>query len=51
LGAALEAAVGALAGPDRTLPAAELEVAVLDRGAPRRAFRRLTDGEVTSLLS
>jgi proteasome alpha subunit len=50
LGAALSATVGALAGPERTLVAAELEVAVLDRVAPRRAFRRLTDGEVDSLL-
>ena len=51
LSPALQAAVGALAGPERTLTAAELEVAVLDRTAPRRAFRRLTDGEVASLLS
>ena len=51
LGTALNAAVSALAGPDRTLAAADLEVAVLDRAAPRRAFRRLTDGEVASLLA
>src|ERR1700742_1177408 len=34
----LAAAVGALAGPDRTLAGGELEVAVLDRAATRRAF-------------
>ncbi|MFM7068098.1 MAG: proteasome subunit alpha [Actinomycetes bacterium] len=50
LGAALRAAVGALAGTDRSLVAAELEVAVLDRGNGRRAFRRIDDDEVTSLL-
>ena len=48
---ALKASVAALAGPERTLAAAELEVAVLERSAPRRAFRRLTDGEVESLLA
>ena len=50
LGEALRAAVGALAGPDRTLAAAELEVAVLDRGIGRRSFRRIDDDEVASLL-
>jgi proteasome alpha subunit len=47
---ALKAAVGALAGPDRELGAADLEVAVLERNGRRRAFRRLTDDEVTELL-
>jgi proteasome alpha subunit len=51
LPAALKASVTSLAGPERTLAAADLEVAVLDRSAPRRAFRRLTDGEVESLLA
>jgi len=51
LGPTLSAAVAALAGPERTLTAAELEVAVLDRAAPTRAFRRLADGEVASLIS
>jgi proteasome alpha subunit len=50
LGEALRAAVGALAGPERTLTAPELEVAVLDRGAGRRTFRRVDDDEVASLL-
>ena len=48
---ALKGSIGALAGPERTLTAGDLEVAILDRVAPRRAFRRLTDGEVESLLS
>ena len=50
LQAALRAAVGALAGPERTLAPAELEVAVLARGNGRRAFRRIEDDELTSLL-
>jgi proteasome alpha subunit len=50
LGGALTLAVSALAGPDRTLGADALEVAVLDRTAARRAFRRLTDAEVGELL-
>ena len=36
---------------DRTIPAEDLEVAVLDRGRAGRAFRRLEDPEVVSLLS
>ncbi len=51
LGAALTAAVGALAGPDRTLGSSDLEVALLDRSAPRRCFRRLPDTEVAALLA
>jgi proteasome alpha subunit len=47
---AVRAAVGALAGPDRTLTAPELEVAVLSRGNGRRAFRRIEDEELTTLL-
>jgi proteasome alpha subunit len=38
---ALAAAVGALSGPDRSLAASDLEVAVLERTAERRAFRRI----------
>jgi proteasome alpha subunit len=48
---ALKAATGALAGPDRTLQAAELEVAVLARSADRRAFRRISQTELTELLA
>jgi proteasome alpha subunit len=47
---ALRAAVGALAGPERTLTATELEVAVLARSNGRRAFRRIEDEELTTLL-
>lgn len=48
--AVLAAAVAALAGPDRSLSAPELEVAVLERNGARRAFRRLDDEEVGGLL-
>jgi proteasome alpha subunit len=50
LNVALQSAVKALAGPDRELKAEDLEIAVLDRVVPRRAFRRLADAEVTTLL-
>jgi proteasome alpha subunit len=50
LAATLRNAVAALAGPDRVIPATDLEVAILeDRGA-RRTFRRLSDDDVTALL-
>jgi len=51
LAAALHHAVGALAGPDRSLGAPDLEVAVLEDTGSRRTFRRLEDDEVTSLLA
>ena len=47
---ALRAAVAALAGPDRTLSGGDLEVAVLAQGNGRRAFRRLVDEELSTLL-
>jgi proteasome alpha subunit len=50
LSGALLRAVGALAGPDRQLGPADLEVAILDRSAPRRAFRRVKDPELEQLL-
>ncbi|HEX3622220.1 MAG TPA: proteasome subunit alpha [Acidimicrobiales bacterium] len=50
MGAALRAAVGALAGPERTLTAGNLEVAVLSRTTARRAFRRIPEAELTTLL-
>jgi proteasome alpha subunit len=51
LGAALQAAVSALAGPDRTLAAEDLEAAVLSRSTDRRrAFRRLEGEELSGLL-
>jgi len=48
---ALKVAVGALAGPERTLGSDDLEVALLARGNGRRAFRRLEDDQVRDLLS
>jgi len=50
LGAALRAATSALAGPDRTLTASDLEVAVLARSNGRRAFRRIQVEELAALL-
>ena len=47
---ALKVARAALAGPDRTIPVAELEVAILTRANGRRAFRRVEDGETEQLL-
>jgi proteasome alpha subunit len=51
LGAALKAAVSALAGPERTLAAGDLEVATLSRGNGRRSFRRVAEAELASLLA
>jgi proteasome alpha subunit len=50
LDAALRAAVGALAG-DRVLGSGDLEVAVLERGSGRRAFRRIVGDELDGLLT
>jgi proteasome alpha subunit len=47
---ALRAATAALGGPDRTLDAAHLEVAILTRSNGRRAFQRIPDGETAALL-
>ena len=51
LGVALRLAVNALAGPDRTLNAGDLEVAVLQRSNGRRCFHRLDDTQVGELLT
>ena len=51
MGAALRAAVSALAGPERVLEAANLEVAVLARTSARRAFRRIPEAELAPLLT
>jgi proteasome alpha subunit len=51
LAAALKVAVAALAGPDRQLEAKSMEAAVLERAARRRAFRRLTEAELVTLLA
>ncbi|MDQ3470025.1 MAG: proteasome subunit alpha [Actinomycetota bacterium] len=49
--AAVSAGVAALAGPERSLGAPELEVALVARGNGRRCFRRLTDDDVAAMLS
>ena len=51
LSEALRVAVAALAGPERQLTEPELEVAVLDRVAERRAFRRIVDEDLIALMS
>jgi proteasome alpha subunit len=51
LGEALKASVQALTGGERELSSRELEVAVLDRGNGRRAFRRILEAEVAELLA
>src|SRR3954471_23698860 len=50
LAGALAACITALAGPERTITAAELEVAVLDRITERRAFRRILGAELEGLV-
>jgi proteasome alpha subunit len=51
LARAVRLGASSLAGPDRTLAAGDLEVAVLARGNGRRCFRRLDDDEVSGLLA
>ena len=55
LSAAFSLAIAALAGPGNgdgaDLTGAQLEVALLDRGRPHRAFRRLTGARLETLLS
>jgi proteasome alpha subunit len=50
LAEALSSCVGALAGPERSLGAGDLEVAVLEQGEGRRAFRRIVNGALIELL-
>ncbi len=50
LGPALQAAVAALAGDDRTIEPANLEVAWLERRSHGRCFRRLDNGELDEAL-
>jgi proteasome alpha subunit len=47
---AIRVAVAALSGPDRTLSAGELEVAVLERGQVRRCFRRIEGAELGAVI-
>jgi proteasome alpha subunit len=49
LGAAVQKGAAAISGPDRTIPAGELEVAVLERTNGRRCFRRIEADELASL--
>ncbi len=51
LAAAVKAGVAALSGPERTLSAADLEVAVLSRSNGRRCFARLSDPDVAAHLT
>ena len=48
--AAVQLAVDSLAGPERSVSAEELEVAILENGNGRRCFRRLDDDETANLL-
>ena len=47
----LHNACRALSGPDRVIPAEELEVGILEDRGNRRTFLRLTDDQVKELLS
>lgn len=49
-GDALAKAVSSLAGPDRSLVADDLEVAVLRRGEARRCFERVDDSRISAVL-
>ncbi len=51
LNVAVRKCVAALAGPDRTLQADGLEVAILNRSIERRCFRRFDDQEIDAFLS
>jgi proteasome alpha subunit len=51
LEAAIKVGTAALGGPDRTLAAGDLEVAVLSRRNGRRCFKRLSDEAVAAALS
>jgi proteasome alpha subunit len=51
MAAAIKAATTALAGPDRSLGAGDLEVATLSRGNGRRTFRRIEEEELAQLLA
>jgi proteasome alpha subunit len=50
-GAAIRLGAAVLAGPDTLLTADQLEVAILDRSRPRRAFRRIKGGELVDILA
>ncbi|HVA70763.1 MAG TPA: proteasome subunit alpha [Acidimicrobiales bacterium] len=50
LNVTLRNALNALAGPERTIPAVELEVGILEDRGHRRTFSRLSDDQVSELL-
>ncbi|GDX27108.1 proteasome subunit alpha [Actinomycetes bacterium] len=50
LDVAVRKCVAALAGPDRTLQADGLEIAILSRSTERRCFRRFDDQEIDAFL-
>jgi proteasome alpha subunit len=51
LGAAIKLGARLLGTADAALAADQLEVALLDRSRPRRAFRRIRNGELEDLLA
>lgn len=51
LKSSVQRAAAALAGPDRTLSADDLEVAILSRTSQRRCFSRITDADISEMLS
>ena len=51
LDVAVSKCVAALAGPDRTLQADGLEVAILSRSIERRCFKRFDDQEIDAFLT
>ncbi|MEO5901707.1 MAG: proteasome subunit alpha [Ilumatobacteraceae bacterium] len=51
LAGSVRSAAAALSGPDRTLTADDLEVALLERNGGRRCFRRITDEDVAGFLA
>jgi proteasome alpha subunit len=51
LATAVRNAVAALSGPERTIAADDLEVAVLERNGTRRAFRRVEGAELEAALT
>ena len=51
LGAAVTLGTQALGGPDRTIEAGDLEVAMLSRTNGRRCFQRMSEADLTALLA
>jgi proteasome alpha subunit len=50
LASAIKVAVAALTGPERSLDAADLEIATLTRNGRRRSFSRIADEAVAAAL-